>query len=161
MATHTKVTMEFVTPLMRIFRGSYDFFAIRVGHIIHFEERIQTLEIAEIDAAMILLQCVLLKGRCTSKRSFFASARYKLSKKALVKKREINDLITKKSSMDTFVTRKLAPMDQLPNKLTVGLDTVLETAFKRIADNEVEKFHIYGKSGVGKATLLKESARNM
>ena len=105
---------------------------------------------------MILLQCVLLKGRCINGRSFFASARYELSKKARVKNREINDLITKKSSMDAFVAWKLAPMDQLPSELTVGLDAVLETSLKSIIDTEVGKFHIYGMSGVGKTKLLKE-----
>ncbi|KAJ8435011.1 hypothetical protein Cgig2_013499 [Carnegiea gigantea] len=86
---------------------------------------LQQVDEAESEIALILHSLCSWKVGCCVK--------CKLSKKALDKVEKINELITRKASVDVCVV----PIDTLPTKPTVGLTAVLRMALKGIADDEI------------------------
>lgn len=114
---------------------------------------LDNVEKTEAEAHLILAQPIMQQGMCCKKPS--CSSRYRLSKKALQKEREISDLITKKASLDVAV-RDLLRIDPKPCVPTVGLNAAMVVALETIADDEAQMIGIYGLGGVGKTTLLKK-----
>ncbi|TYJ38762.1 hypothetical protein E1A91_A04G015100v1 [Gossypium mustelinum] len=81
---------------------------------------------------------------------------YKIGKKVLKKKEEVEELL-KKGDFAAF-TLTLSPqrVAQCPMENTVGLDSKVEDVWEKIEDRNVGIIGLYGIGGVGKTTLLKK-----
>ncbi|XP_017603650.1 probable disease resistance protein At5g63020 [Gossypium arboreum] len=81
---------------------------------------------------------------------------YKIGKKVLKKKEEVEELL-KKGDFAAF-TLTLSPqmVAQFPMENTVGLDSKVEDVWEKIEDGNVGIIGLYGIGGVGKTTLLKK-----
>ncbi|XP_017604289.1 probable disease resistance protein At5g63020 [Gossypium arboreum] len=85
---------------------------------------------------------------------------YKIGKKVLKKKEEVEELL-KKGDFAAVTQRLPAPpasqmVAQFPMENTVGLDSKVEPVWKKIEDGNVGIIGLYGIGGVGKTTLLKK-----